>query len=78
VVIYRPVSIAEEMPNGVDVNYFVVSPDREQLAQLARLVEDDVVDPAIDSVSPLSDAAKAFERVASRGKSGKVVLEVIP
>ncbi|MCA1837485.1 MAG: zinc-binding dehydrogenase [Actinobacteria bacterium] len=30
----------------------------------------------VDSVFPLTEARAAFERVASRGKRGKVVLEV--
>jgi NADPH:quinone reductase-like Zn-dependent oxidoreductase len=30
----------------------------------------------VDSVFPLTEARAAFERVAARGKRGKVVLEV--
>jgi NADPH:quinone reductase-like Zn-dependent oxidoreductase len=30
----------------------------------------------VDSVFPLTEAGAAFERVAGRGKRGKVVLEV--
>jgi NADPH:quinone reductase-like Zn-dependent oxidoreductase len=30
----------------------------------------------VDSVFPLAEAAAAFERLAARGKRGKVVLEV--
>ena len=38
--------------------YFVVEPDREQLVELAGLVEEGRLRPAIDSVFPLGDAAK--------------------
>jgi NADPH:quinone reductase-like Zn-dependent oxidoreductase len=71
----RLVSVAEEPPGDVGT-YFVVEPSREQLVELARLVDAGRLRPSIDSVFPLEDARAAFERVASRGKRGKVVLEV--
>jgi NADPH:quinone reductase-like Zn-dependent oxidoreductase len=74
----RLVSIADETPPGVAGTYFVVEPDREQLIELARLVDDGAVRPAIDSVFGLADAAKAFDRVMSTGKRGKVVLQIGP
>jgi len=74
----RLVSVAEEPPGGVTGTYFVVEPDREQLVDLARLVDEGAVRPAIDSVFQLADAAKAFERVMASGKRGKVVLEIRP
>jgi NADPH:quinone reductase-like Zn-dependent oxidoreductase len=73
----RLVSVAEE-PQAADIDtvYFVVEPSREQLVQIARLADDGVVRPRIDSVFPLSDARAAFERSLARGKRGKVVLRV--
>lgn len=65
----RIVTIAVEAP-GAD--YFVVEPNGEQLAELSRLG----LQPEIDSVFPLAEFAAAFERVAARGKHGKVVLDV--
>ncbi len=70
------VSVAEEPPEGVQATYFVVEPDREQLVELARLVDEDAVRPAIDSLFPLANAVEAFERVMTPGKHGKVVLVV--
>ena len=70
----RLVSIAEESEAGT---YFIVEPDRDQLAELARLVETGELRPEIDSVFPLAEAARAFTRVAERGKHGKVVLRVV-
>jgi len=71
----RLVTVAEQPPSGPGI-YFVVEPTREQLTELARLADEQVIHPAVDSTFPLEDAAKAFERLMSRGKSGKVVLEV--
>lgn len=65
----RRVSIAAEAPG---VRYFVVEPDREQLAELAERG----LRPEIDSVFPLSEFAAAFARSEERGKRGKVVLDV--
>jgi NADPH:quinone reductase-like Zn-dependent oxidoreductase len=69
----RVVTIAAEAPGAT---FFVVEPDPGQLAELARLANAGELVPAIDSVFPLDRATEAFERVASRGKRGKVVLEV--
>ncbi|HET9324040.1 MAG TPA: NADP-dependent oxidoreductase [Gaiellaceae bacterium] len=69
----RIVSVAEEPPHGT---YFVVEPDRLQLVELARLVEDGRLRPSVDSVYELTDAEDAFERLAQRGKRGKVVLRI--
>ena len=57
--------------------YFVVEPDREQLIELAGLVDGGHLRPAVDSVYPLSEARAAFERSMAAGKRGKVVLRVV-
>ena len=69
----RVVTIAEEMPGAI---YFIVEPDREQLLELRTLVDAGELRAEVDSVFPLTEAQAAFERVAARGKRGKVVLEV--
>ena len=69
----RVVTIAEEMS---DATYFTVEPDHEQLRELTELVDEGELRAEVDSVFPLTDARAAFERVAARGKRGKVVLEV--
>ncbi|SRR6266508_2246858 len=77
----RLVSVAEEPPAAAsekaEATYFVVEPSREQLIELARLVDEGAVRPVIDSVFPLAKARAAFERVMTRGKRGKVVLQVV-
>src|SRR5436853_7210491 len=69
----RVVTIAEEMPGAI---YFIVEPDHEQLLELGTLVDAGELRAEVDSVFPLTEARAAFERVAARGKRGKVVLEV--
>jgi NADPH:quinone reductase-like Zn-dependent oxidoreductase len=69
----RVVSVAEEADGAV---YFVVEPNRKRLAELASRADTGELKPAIDSVFTLADAAAAFERVAERGKHGKVVLDI--
>jgi NADPH:quinone reductase-like Zn-dependent oxidoreductase len=69
----RVVTIAAEAP-GAD--YFVVEPNREQLGELARLADGGELRPAVDSTFALERARAAFERVAARGKRGKVVFDI--
>ncbi|MGB2875583.1 MAG: zinc-binding dehydrogenase, partial [Gaiellaceae bacterium] len=69
----RVVTIAEETPGAI---YFIVEPDHEQLLELRTLVDAGELRAGVDSVFPLTEARAAFERVAARGKRGKVVLEV--
>jgi NADPH:quinone reductase-like Zn-dependent oxidoreductase len=68
----RVVTIAEEMPGAT---YFIVEPDHGQLTELTALVDAGELRTEVDSVFPLTEAFAAFERVAARGKRGKVVLE---
>ena len=69
----RVVTIVEKVPGAT---YFIVEPDHEQLLELGSLVDAGELRPEVDSVFPLTEARAAFERVAARGKRGKVVLEV--
>ena len=74
----RLVSVAEEPPHasGIRSVYFVVEPNRGQLAQVSALLDDGLPPPAVDSLFALEDAARAFERSMAPDKRGKVVLEV--
>jgi NADPH:quinone reductase-like Zn-dependent oxidoreductase len=77
----RLVSIAEEPTAGpddtIETSFFVVEPNRQQLIELARLIDAGELRPAIDSVFPLTEARAAFERSLASGKRGKVVLRVV-
>jgi len=44
--------------------------------EVVPLLAKGTIQPVIDSVFPLADAGAAFNRVAERGKRGKVVLRV--
>jgi NADPH:quinone reductase-like Zn-dependent oxidoreductase len=67
------VTIAEDLPGAI---YFIVEADHEQLTALTALADAGELRAEVDSVFPLTEARAAFERVAARGKRGKVVLEV--
>jgi NADPH:quinone reductase-like Zn-dependent oxidoreductase len=71
----RLVSVAEEPPG--EGTYFVVEPSREQLLEVARLVDSGQLRVAIDSTFALADAAAAFERSLASGKRGKVVIQIV-
>jgi NADPH:quinone reductase-like Zn-dependent oxidoreductase len=76
----RLVSVAEEplaVGERVLTTYIVVEPSREQLIELAYLVDEGAIRPAIDSDFPLAEARAAFERVRKPGKRGKVLLQVV-
>jgi NADPH:quinone reductase-like Zn-dependent oxidoreductase len=69
----RVVTVAAEMPGAT---YFIVEPNQQQLTELTALADASQLRVEVDSVFPLVDAQAAFDRVAARGKRGKVVLEV--
>ena len=71
----RAVTIVAQAPGAT---YFVVEPDRGQLSEIARLADAGALISAVDSTFPLERAREAFDRVAARGKRGKVVLDVSP
>jgi NADPH:quinone reductase-like Zn-dependent oxidoreductase len=71
----RLVSVADEPPG--DGVFFVVEPSREQLVELAALVDSGDLRSLVDSVFTLPDAHAAFARSMEPGKRGKVVLRVV-
>lgn len=77
----RLVSVAEEPPAEIRTHrtgiYFVVEPNRDQLAELARLADAGDLKPAVDSEFALAEARAAFDRSLASGKRGKVVLRPI-
>ena len=71
----RLVSVAEEPPDGGV--YFVVEPNRHQLASLARREDVGELRPPSVEVFPLASAREAFARSLEPGRRGKVVLAVV-
>ena len=78
----RLVSVATDPPQeraaarGIAALYFIVEPSREQLVELARLVDDGDLRVTIDEVFALADARAAFERSLGEHGGGKIVLRV--
>jgi NADPH:quinone reductase-like Zn-dependent oxidoreductase len=70
----RVVSVAAEPPGGG--TYLVVEPNREQLIELARLIDTNQPRVVIDSTFSLSEPATAFQRSLAAGKRGKVVFAI--
>ncbi|MFF5213125.1 NADP-dependent oxidoreductase [Streptosporangium sp. NPDC000396] len=62
-------------PVGGRAVFFIVEPDRAQLAELARLADTGGLRPHVGAIYPLAEAAKAFA-AKRHGVPGKVVLRV--
>jgi NADPH:quinone reductase-like Zn-dependent oxidoreductase len=56
--------------------FFIVSPNREQLIEIARLADTGVITPTIAKVFPLEKGREAFEYALSGHMRGKVILQV--
>jgi len=77
----RIVSIAERPPAGlgaeeVESIFFIVEPNADQLAELARLADMGDLRVLVDSTFALARAQEAFHRLQSGDAIGKVVLTV--
>ena len=57
-------------------SYFIVEPNREQLAELARRIDAGRLRVVIDRVFPLAETRSAFEYARSAHHRGKIVLDV--
>ncbi|WP_436534617.1 NADP-dependent oxidoreductase [Actinoplanes sp. HUAS TT8] len=64
----------EAVPERGRAVFFVVEPDRERLADLARRVRDGRLKPLVGAVSPLAEAPAAFAR--KRTVPGKPIIQV--
>ncbi|PGH00559.1 hypothetical protein AJ80_09165 [Polytolypa hystricis UAMH7299] len=56
--------------------FFIMQPSGKQLAKITDLVNEGKCHGVLDSVYPLEEFEKAFERVGSRKAKGKVVLKL--
>jgi NADPH:quinone reductase-like Zn-dependent oxidoreductase len=55
--------------------FFIVRADREQLNEIARLIDSGQLRPVVDRVFPLSEARQAFEHKPRHGKDVLIVTE---
>ena len=51
---------------------------REQMMSLAKMLEQGLIDPVIDSVYRFEDVAEAQNHIHNRGNRGKVLLDFSP
>jgi NADPH:quinone reductase-like Zn-dependent oxidoreductase len=71
------VTIAEPprvQPQDGRAVFFIVEPDRTQLAELEQRLREDVLNPVVGAVFPLTDAPSAFD--PAQRKHGKTVIRV--
>lgn len=78
----RLVSVAEEPPidqcaqHGIEGVFFVVEPNPDQLATLARYADQHQLRPVVNHTYSLADAQGAFGQAQDRAGRGKTVLTV--
>jgi NADPH:quinone reductase-like Zn-dependent oxidoreductase len=63
---------------GLSARFFIVEPERTQLIELARLVDDGRIRVEVADVFPLEDFAAAYEFARTTRRHGKVVVVVAP
>jgi NADPH:quinone reductase-like Zn-dependent oxidoreductase len=77
----RVVSVAEEPRPDVreraESVFFIVEPDRSQLAEIAGLVDEGRVRAAVDSVFAFDEAPAAFARSMQPDTTGKIVIRIM-
>jgi NADPH:quinone reductase-like Zn-dependent oxidoreductase len=61
---------------GVSATFFIVRPNRDQLTELAALVDGDRLRVAIAQTFPLGEGREAYESRERGGRAGKTVLVV--
>ena len=66
------------LPEGrnLSARFFIVEPERSQLIELARLVDDGKLRVEVAEVFPLEDFAAAYEFARTARRRGKVVVQV--
>jgi NADPH:quinone reductase-like Zn-dependent oxidoreductase len=57
--------------------FFLVEPNRQQLAEIAHLIDEGRVQPVVEAVYPLAEARQAYERGLREHPRGKLVVRVV-
>ena len=65
------IAASEERPGAPE--FFIVEPDQEQLTEVARLIDRDVIHPVVDGVFRLDDARAAY---GYKPRHGKAVIRI--
>lgn len=74
--IVSPVAAEKAAALGVRGAFFIVEPNRAQLIQLGRLIDEGTLRVVVGAVLPLARARAAFEQGSTGHKRGKIVLQV--
>jgi NADPH:quinone reductase-like Zn-dependent oxidoreductase len=72
----KPIPEAEPAKHGARGLFFIVEPNRDQLEEMASLIDHGLLKVIVASVFPLARARQAFELGLEGHNRGKVVLEV--
>lgn len=76
------ISVAEPIPenaareHGVRGLFFIVEPDRDQLEEMAKLVDAGSLKPIVAATFPLAQVREAFELAGMGHTRGKIILRV--
>jgi NADPH2:quinone reductase len=70
----RPQSLSEYWGKNSTIHFIFTQQKRAKLDHLRSLIERDRIRPVIDSQVPLSEVARAHERIERGSVRGKVVL----
>jgi len=73
--VLEPVPVQQLAEGGVGGAFFMVESNRQQLVELAKLIDAGTVRPIVSEVLPLEAAARAYFP-STRTKPGKQVLQV--
>jgi NADPH:quinone reductase-like Zn-dependent oxidoreductase len=76
ITLQQPPSQEKAARHGATASFFVVSPDRAQLAHLARLADEGKLKVTVARTYPLRDGQAAYARRDARHAPGKTVLQV--
>ncbi len=75
-VVSPPPSFEEAKSHGLHPFWFVVEPNRNQLIQIASLIDEGQLRPILDTILLLSQARQAYKQGAKGHARGKIVLQV--
>jgi len=73
-----PDAQAKAKAAGVRAPTILVHASTDELAQIAKLLDEGKIKPVVTHVFPLKDAAKAHEQSETKHTRGKIVLEIEP
>ena len=76
VTLSAPPSAALAGDRGITATFFIVSPQRDELARLAELIDGGRLRPIVARTFPLSEGRRAYESGSTGTGAGKTVLTV--